>query len=126
MSKKLTIQDATKDELIQYFFTPSGFGGGNTIPCRQDNFLLWLKKKRDIEASQKALHELLDAQEASIDESQKALHEYIDLVKQMNDEKDIEKKLAIAEKANKAYERYEKAEKRYRSIDKKLMSSMTE
>lgn len=118
MSKKLTIEDATKAELIQYFFTPSGFGGGNTIPCRQDNFLLWLKQKRD--------GELLDAQKASIDASQKALHEYVDLVKQMNDEKDIEKKLTIAEKANKAYERYEQAEKRYRSIDKKLMSGMTE
>ena len=118
MNKELAIQDATKDELIQYFFTPSGFGGGNTIPCRQDSFLLWLKQKRD--------GELLDAQEASIDASQKALHEYIDLVKQMNDEKDIEKKLVIGEKANKAYERYEKAEKRYRSIEKKLISSITE
>lgn len=59
MSKKLTIEDATKAELIQYFFTPSGFGGGNTIPCRQDNFLLWLKQKRD--------GELLDAIDTSID-----------------------------------------------------------
>ena len=114
--KELTIQDATKDELIQYFFTPDGFGGGFRIPAAKDSFLLWLKQKRD--------GELLDAQEASIDASQKALHEYIDLVKQMNDEKDIEEKLAIAEKANKAYERYEQAEKRYRSIEKKLMSSI--
>ena len=118
MSKKLTIDDATKEELIQYFFTPDGFGGGFRIPAAKDNFLLWLKQKRD--------EELLDAQEASIDASQKALHEYIDLVKQMNDEKDIEKKLAIAEKANKAYERYEKAEKRYRGIEKKLMSSIVD
>jgi hypothetical protein len=71
--KELTIQDATKDELIQYFFTPSGFGGGNTIPCRQDNFLLWLKQKRD--------GETMDAIETSMDASQKALHEYVELVK---------------------------------------------
>lgn len=31
--KELTIQDATKDELIQYFFTPDGFGGGFRIPA---------------------------------------------------------------------------------------------
>ena len=110
--KELTIQDATKDELIQYFFTPDGFGGGFRIPCRQDSFLLWLKQKRD--------GELLDSIDTSIDASQKALHEYIKLVKQMNDEKDIDKKLEIAEKANKAYERYEKAEKRQAKLEKKL------
>ena len=107
MSKKnLTIADATKAELIQYFFQPDSFGGGFRIPAPKDKFLLWLKKKRDIEASQKALHE------------------YIELVKQMDDEKDLDKKLAIAEKANEAYARFERAEKRYTAIDKKLMSSM--
>ena len=114
--KKLTIEDATKAELIQYFFQPDGFGGGFRIPALKDRFLLWLKQKRD--------RELLDAQEATIDASQKALHEYVELVKQMNDEKDLDKKLAIAEKANEAYARYERSEKRYRAIDKKLMSSM--
>lgn len=107
--KELTIQDATKDELIQYFFTPDGF----RIPAAKDSFLLWLKQKRD--------GELLDAIDTSIDASQKALHEYIELVKQMNDEKDIDRKLEIAEKAEKAYERYEKAEKaceRYEKAEK--------
>lgn len=110
--KELTIQDATKDELIQYFFTPDGFGGGFRIPAAKDSFLLWLKQKRD--------GELLDAIDTSIDASQKALHEYIELVHQMNDEKDIDKKLEIAEKANQAYERYEKAEKRQAKLEKKL------
>lgn len=109
--KELTIQDATKDELIQYFFTPDGFGGGFRIPAAKDSFLLWLKKKRD--------GELLDAIDTSIDASQKALHEYIELVKQMNDEKDIDRKLEIAEKADKAYERYEKAEKAARRLHTK-------
>lgn len=109
--KELTIQDATKDELIQYFFTPDGFGGGFRIPAAKDSFLLWLKQKRD--------GELLDAIDTSIDASQKALHEYIELVKQMNDEKDIDRKLEIAEKADKAYERYEKAEKAARRLPTK-------
>lgn len=109
--KELTIQDATKDELIQYFFTPDGFGGGFRIPAAKDSFLLWLKQKRD--------GELLDAINTSIDASQKALHEYIELVKQMNDEKDIDRKLEIAEKADKAYERYEKAEKAARRLPTK-------
>lgn len=109
--KELTIQDATKDELIQYFFTPDGFGGGFRIPAAKDSFLLWLKQKRD--------GELLDAIDTSIDASQKALHEYIELVKQMNDEKDIDRKLEIAEKADKAYERYEKAEKAARRLHTK-------
>ena len=109
--KELTIQDATKDELIQYFFTPDGFGGGFRIPAAKDSFLLWLKQKRD--------GELLDAIDTSIDASQKALHEYIELVKQMNDEKDIDRKLELAEKADKAYERYEKAEKAARRLPTK-------
>lgn len=110
--KELTIQDATKDELIQYFFTPDGFGGGFRIPAAKDSFLLWLKQKRD--------GELLDAIDTSIDASQKALHEYIELVKQMNDEKDIDRKLEIAEKADKAYKRYEKAEKAYERYEKEV------
>ena len=100
--KELTIQDATKDELIQYFFAPNGFEGGFRIHAAKDSFLLWLKQKRD--------GELLDAIDTSIDASRKSLHEYIELVKQMNEEKDIKKKQEIAEKANKAYERFEKAD----------------
>lgn len=114
--KKLTINDATKEELIRYFFTPEGFGGGYRITAAEDKFLLWLQAKRN--------KELFDAQEVSIDESQKALHEYVELVKAMNNEVDIEKKLEIAEKANKAYKRYELAEKRNKSLDKKIKDSL--
>ena len=110
--KELTIQDATKDELIQYFFAPDGFEGGFRIPCSQDDFLLWLKLKRD--------GDLQDAIDANIDACQNALSEYIKLVRQMNDEKDINKKLEIAEKANEAYERYEKADNDRKKLEKKL------
>ena len=116
MGRKLTVNDATKEELIEYFFMCDTFGGGYRIPAMQDKFLLWLQKKRN--------GELLAAQEETIEASQKYLKSYIAYVKQMNDEPDLNKKLEIAERANKAYENYEKTEKKYRSIDKKLMECL--
>ncbi len=116
MAKKLTINDATKAELIEYFFNPDCFGGGYRIPAMQDKFLLWLQRKRN--------NELLTAQNETIEASQKHLTEYINLVKQMNDERNLDRKLEIAERANKAYALYEKAEKKYNSIDKKLMDGL--
>lgn len=116
MAKKLTVYDATKEELIQYFFQPDGFGGGYRIPAMKDKFIIWLQRKRN--------GDLLTAQEATIDASQKALHEYVDLVKKMNDEPDVERKLEIAEQANAAYKRYERAEKQYETLDKKIMRGL--
>ena len=112
----LTVNDATKDELIEYFFKPDCFGGGFRIPAVRDKFLLWLQRKRN--------NELLTAQDETIEVSQKYFTEYINLVKQMNDEPDLDRKLEIAEKANRAYALYEKAEKKYKSIDKKLMDGL--
>ena len=109
--KNLKVTDATKDELITYFFQPKGFGGGYRIPALKDEFLLWLYKKRS--------GELYEGVNSAIEESQSAMHQYLDYVKQANAEKDIEKKLALFDKANKAYERYEKAEARYKKLDKK-------
>lgn len=114
--KKLTLKDATKEELIQYFFICDTFSGGYRIQADKERFLLWLQQKR--------AGELLDAQEASIDASQKALGEYVSYIKQANDEKDIDKKLDILDKANEAYKRYEKFNKRYDSIDKKLKDAL--
>lgn len=110
--KKLTIQDATKEELIQYFFTCDYFGGGYRIQADKERFLNWLKSKRE--------GELIDAQDKATDVSQKALKEYIDFIKQANDAEDIEQKLGLLEKANKAYERYKKANKQYDKLGKKL------
>lgn len=114
--KKLTLKDATKEELIQYFFTCDYFGGGYRIQADKERFLIWLQQKRT--------GELLDAQEASIDASQKALDEYISYIKQANNEQDIEKKLDLLEKANKAYNRYVKFNKRYDYIEDKLNEAM--
>ena len=110
--KKLTIQDATKEELIQYFFTTDYFGGGYRIPALKDKFLLWLQQKRS--------EELLTASEASLEESQKALHEYVDCVHKMTEATDVEEKLKWAEQGNAAYIRYEKANKAYNKFSKKV------
>ena len=109
-NKKLTVYDATKEELIQYFFHP--LDGGFRVPSSAERFLIWLEQKRT--------GELLDAQDKTIEASQKYLHEYIDLVKQANSEPELDKKLRIFEKANTAYKLYEKAERDYKKIDKEL------
>ena len=114
--KKYTLKDATKDELIQYFFTPEGFGGGYRINADKERFLIWLQRKR--------ADELITAQENTIEASNKALHEYIEYIKQANDEKDIDKKIEILNKADKAYKRYEKANKHYDSLDKKVSEAI--
>lgn len=113
--KKLTIQDATKDELIQYFFTCDYFGGGYRIQADKEKFLIWLRQKRR--------GELLDAQDKSAETLEKALYEYIDYVKQANDTKDLNKKLELFTKSNEAYERYEKASKQYDKLGKKIDES---
>lgn len=111
---KLTINDATKDELITYFFQPDCFGGGFRIPAAKDSFLLWLKQKRD--------GALLAAGEEATEATIKALHEYMDCIHRANDEPDIEKKLAILEEGNQAYARYEKFDKQRKALDKKLIN----
>lgn len=110
----LKVQDATKEELIQYFFTADAFGGGARIPASKDSFLLWLKKKR--------ADELLKAGETALEASQEALQEYISFVKRANDSKDIEEKINLIEAAESAYKRYEKFQKVYEKESKKLES----
>lgn len=114
--KKLSVYDATKEELIQYFFQPDCFGGGYRIPTMKDKFLMWLKKKRD--------KELLDAHDTAIGDSQRHLKEYVRLIKLANDTADIDKKLEIFDQANKAYQRWELAEKHYQALDKRLLDSL--
>lgn len=60
----------------------------------------------------------------TIEESQKYFTEYINLIKQVNDEPDLDKKLEITGKMYRAYALYKKAEKKYKSIDKKLMDGL--
>ena len=79
----LKISDATKEELIQYFFTEDTFGGGYRIRADKERFLLWLAKKR--------AGKLMEAQNAAMDTEQESLRKYIDAVKAFNEEKDIGK-----------------------------------
>ena len=117
MKKELSVCDATKEELIQYFFQPNCFGGGCRVPAREDDFLLWLRRKRD--------KQLLDAQDASIDDAQRHMQEYIRLINQAKDATNLDGRLEILDRANKAYQRYELAEKHYQALDKKLSESLS-
>ena len=114
MSGKLKVTDATKDELIQYFFGVEGLGGGCRIAADKDRFLLWLSRKRS--------DALLTAGETASEASQKALHEYIGYVEQMNDAESFDEKMRLIDKANAAYERYEKfnrqSDEAYKKADK--------
>ena len=112
MKHKLKISDATKEELIQYFFGVDGFGGGYRIPADKDRFLIWLEHKRT--------DTLLNAQETATEAANKALAEYIKFVRLANDETDINEKLALFEKANNAYKRYQKFNEQYHLIGKKV------
>lgn len=110
--KKYTLKDATKEELIQYFFSPECVGGGYRIQADKEKFLLWLHQKR--------AGELSEAYEASNEAAQKALDEYMRYIRHAQAEKDFEKKIDILSRANEAYLRYETINKRIESIERKL------
>lgn len=112
--KKLEITDATKDELIQYFFGIDEFGGGFRIGADKDRFLLWLRKRRS--------NELMNAADKVFEEGDKALKSYLECIKKMNEEPDIEKKLKYAEQGNRFYEIYERNNKKYEALTKKANS----
>ena len=46
MKHKYKITDATKQELIDYFFGVGELGGGFLIPADKDRFLIWLEQKK--------------------------------------------------------------------------------
>lgn len=110
MKHKYKITDATKQELIDYFF---GAGGcGYRIPADKDRFLIWLEQKRT--------DALIDKSETTIEASQKALKEYISFVQQAIDTENLAEKSALFEKADNAYKRYEEYNRQYDLIEKKL------
>ena len=110
-NKKLTIYDATKQELIEFMFKPAGMGGGFQIPVPQDSFILWLQKRRG--------KIYLNSADEAAGAADKALNSYIDFVRQANDEPDLDKKMALLTKGNEAYEKYEKYSKEYERLFKK-------
>lgn len=114
MSKGLKVTDATKEELIQYFFGVEGFGGGYRIAADKERFLIWLSNKRS--------NALLTAGENAGEAAQKALREYLSYVKQMIDAEDFDEKIRLGDKADAAYKRYEKFNRQsveaYKKADK--------
>ena len=113
--KNLTVCDATKEELIEYFFDQMSVSG----VANKERFLLWLERKRT--------DELMEATTRAAEGSAKALNEYIQYIKMANDElKDIDKKLELLKKADEAYKRYEKFNDEYDKADKKFMERIND
>lgn len=110
--KQYTVYDATKEELIEFCFNPFEVRG----VLMKERFLEWLQKKR--------ADELMDAHSKATDNALDSLHQYIELVKQANDEADIDKKLALFDQANRAYSQYEKGMEQSNKLNKKLMKEM--
>ena len=108
----LKVSDATKEELIQYFFREDEFEGGYRIGADRDRFLLWLAKKR--------AGKLMEAQEAAMNTEQESLRKYIETLKAFNEEKDIDKKLELAQKGSEYYMQYKRAAKQEEQLNKKL------
>ena len=108
--KELTLQDATKDELIEYFFNP--ITGHSIYGADKEKFLIWLYRKRT--------DALINHCETLAEAEKKALDAYIGYVKQANETTDLDEKLKIFDKANKAYKRYEALSKEYEHSDNKL------
>lgn len=96
--KPLTIQDATKAELIEYFFSP--ISGGFRIGADQQKFLLWLENHRR-EKNYKKYSDLQDAATESLDQ-------YVNLLERAKKEPDDMKRLDILTVAGKYFKQYEK------------------
>lgn len=114
-TKNLTISDATKEELLEYFFVPEGMGGGFTITgpitAPQDRFLLWLKTRR--------AKECLDAMDKATDKGLVALKESVRLTKKAATETDVDKLISLSAKANELYKTFEKYDKEAQMYMKK-------
>jgi len=112
MKHKYKITDATKQELIDYFFGVEGLVVGYRIPADKDRFLIWLEQKR--------ANDLIDASKTASKASQKALKEYISFTQQAINTEDLDDKLTLFEKANNAFKRYEEYNRQYDLTEKKL------
>ena len=115
MKKANSVYDATKEELILYFFAPE-FNGAGHLRADQDRFINWVNRRRN--------EHLLKVQGKVIEDSQTAFKEYIRLLREAGDEKDIDKKIALYDEASKAFELYEKYNKEYDKLDDQIMTNM--
>lgn len=109
---KLTIADATRDEIIEFCFNPMEPRG----VLMKQAFLEWLWKKRN--------DALFNSWETATEAAQKALHDWVEMNKRANDEPDIEKKIELFDKANRMYDRYIKLSEQADKVDKDFQRSM--
>ena len=108
--KPLTIQDATKAELIEYFFSP--ISGGFRICADQQKFLLWLENHR----REKAFERYSNVQKAAMD--------YLDIsVKQLEkakEESDAMKRADLLAEAGRLYKKYEELKARADKFEERI------
>lgn len=109
------VNEATKEELLLYFFAPE-FNGANRLRADKDRFLLWVNARRS--------KSLLDAQSRVAEQGSDYFKEYIALIKEADEEKDLDRKLAIYEKANKAYELWDRNRKEYNRLEKEIVNNI--
>lgn len=110
MKHRYTLDDATKAELIEYFFNP--ISGGYIVGADKDNFLIWLQQKRS--------GTLLKSYETATEKAHEMLNKYIELIGAANDEPDIKKKLALLKQADSAYKKYQAFDKQSDELGKKF------
>lgn len=108
--KPLTIQDATKAELIEYFFSP--ISGGFRIGADQLKFLLWLENHR----REKAIKSYSDVQDAAL----KALDQSIELLEKAKAEPNEMKKFELATEAERLYKRYEELQAQANKLQERI------
>lgn len=109
------VNEATKEELLIYFFAPE-LNGADHLRASTDRFINWVNQRRN--------EHLLKVQDKVIEDSQTAFKEYIRLIKEANDEPNIDKKLALFEEANKAWALHEKYEKDYSKLDDQISKNL--
>ncbi len=95
--KPLTIQDATKAELIEYFFSP--ISGGFRIGADRLKFLLWLENHR----REKAFKSYSDVQDAASN----CLEQHIKLIGKAKSETNSMERVDLLTEADRFYKRYE-------------------
>lgn len=116
MAKKpLTVEDATKEELLHFMFVPDAFGGGYRIPIPKDSFILWLENKRR--------GELYKSSEVATEAYLKYMHESTDYMKKSLEAQDFEEKMRYIDMAEEAHKKSEAAWKQKEKLEGRLFDN---
>lgn len=109
-NKGLKLTDATKSELLEYFFAPI-CEGREHLQYNEDRFLIWLNYKRN--------KEIIDEKSNLAEKSHDLLEEFIELSKQITLEDDSDVKMKLIKRSNKLWDEVQKLESKQKKLDKK-------